>query len=222
MSIHPSVHSSTFPGADRPEIPIHPHVYSNGVICLDLLSNGNGWSPVQSVESVCMSIQSMLTGNTKNGTRPHPPSRLSPRGSPTNAKQSAPKATPSSSSLPAAPRGISGSCMTIRLSELGIPFFFSFFIYFLYGPLLLLHRISLREGSAFFFPFLFLLSLSHACVCFVFLAGKIFSWYGLGSFSGKLHARNPWGYNFCYCDRRGCRFVVVRSGFGSGIMIRLA
>ncbi|KAL0635261.1 hypothetical protein Q9L58_005827 [Maublancomyces gigas] len=48
------------------EIPIHPHVYSNGVICLDLLSNGNGWSPVQSVESVCMSIQSMLTGNTKN------------------------------------------------------------------------------------------------------------------------------------------------------------
>lgn len=59
-------------GADRPEIPIHPHVYSNGVICLDLLSNGNGWSPVQSVESVCMSIQSMLTGNTKNGTPPFP------------------------------------------------------------------------------------------------------------------------------------------------------
>lgn len=49
------------------EIPVHPHVYSNGVICLDLLSSGNGWSPVQSVESVCMSIQSMLTGNTKNG-----------------------------------------------------------------------------------------------------------------------------------------------------------
>ena len=48
------------------EIPIHPHIYSNGVICLDLLSSGNGWSPVQSVESVCMSIQSMLTGNTKN------------------------------------------------------------------------------------------------------------------------------------------------------------
>jgi len=48
------------------EIPMHPHIYSNGVICLDLLSSGNGWSPVQSVESVCMSIQSMLTGNTKN------------------------------------------------------------------------------------------------------------------------------------------------------------
>ena len=48
------------------EIPMHPHIYSNGVICLDLLSSGNGWSPVQSVESVCMSIQSMLTGNSKN------------------------------------------------------------------------------------------------------------------------------------------------------------
>ncbi|PWW78810.1 UBC-like protein [Tuber magnatum] len=48
------------------DIPMHPHIYSNGVICLDLLSSGNGWSPVQSVESVCMSIQSMLTGNTKN------------------------------------------------------------------------------------------------------------------------------------------------------------
>ncbi|KAF8456309.1 hypothetical protein BGX38DRAFT_1163916 [Terfezia claveryi] len=45
---------------------MHPHIYSNGIICLDLLSSGNGWSPVQSVESVCMSIQSMLTGNTRN------------------------------------------------------------------------------------------------------------------------------------------------------------
>ncbi|EXJ92779.1 hypothetical protein A1O3_01331 [Capronia epimyces CBS 606.96] len=51
-----------FPG--RP-IPIHPHIYSNGIICLDLLGTA-GWSPVQSVESVCMSIQSMLTGNSKN------------------------------------------------------------------------------------------------------------------------------------------------------------
>ncbi|KAL7272703.1 hypothetical protein RUND412_004484 [Rhizina undulata] len=55
-----------FISAPDREIPMHPHIYSNGVICLDLLSSGNGWSPVQSVESVCMSIQSMLTGNTKN------------------------------------------------------------------------------------------------------------------------------------------------------------
>ncbi|KAI4143312.1 MAG: hypothetical protein LQ340_007046, partial [Diploschistes diacapsis] len=46
-------------------IPMHPHVYSNGIICLDLLDRA-GWSPVQNVESVCMSLQSMLTGNTKN------------------------------------------------------------------------------------------------------------------------------------------------------------
>jgi len=53
---------------DRP-IPMHPHVYSNGIICLDLLGQ-QGWSPVQNVESVCMSLQSMLTGNTKNERPP--------------------------------------------------------------------------------------------------------------------------------------------------------
>lgn len=50
-------------------IPVHPHIYSNGIICLDLLGTA-GWSPVQSVESVCMSLQSMLTGNTKNERPP--------------------------------------------------------------------------------------------------------------------------------------------------------
>ncbi|KAH8705198.1 putative ubiquitin conjugating enzyme [Talaromyces proteolyticus] len=56
--------------SDTPRpIPIHPHIYSNGIICLDLLSSA-GWSPVQTVESVCMSIQSMLTANNKNERPP--------------------------------------------------------------------------------------------------------------------------------------------------------
>lgn len=54
--------------ADRP-IPVHPHIYSNGFICLDLLGK-QGWSPVQNVQSICMSIQSMLTGNTKSERPP--------------------------------------------------------------------------------------------------------------------------------------------------------
>jgi ubiquitin-conjugating enzyme E2 W len=53
---------------DRP-IPMHPHIYSNGIICLDLLGQ-QGWSPVQSVSSVCMSIQSMLTSNDKDERPP--------------------------------------------------------------------------------------------------------------------------------------------------------
>ncbi|KAJ0424929.1 ubiquitin-conjugating enzyme/RWD-like protein [Aspergillus carlsbadensis] len=56
------------PTSKRP-IPIHPHIYSNGIICLDLLGSA-GWSPVQKVESICMSIQSMLTANHKNERPP--------------------------------------------------------------------------------------------------------------------------------------------------------
>ena len=39
-------------------------MYSNGVICLDLLG-AEGWTPVHNVQSVCISIQSMLAGNTR-------------------------------------------------------------------------------------------------------------------------------------------------------------
>ncbi|PSN69560.1 UBC-like protein [Corynespora cassiicola Philippines] len=50
-------------------IPWHPHIYSNGIICLDLLDR-SGWSPVHNVESVCVSLQSMLTSNTKKERPP--------------------------------------------------------------------------------------------------------------------------------------------------------
>jgi len=50
-------------------IPWHPHIYSNGIICLDLLDSA-GWSPVHNVESVAVSLQSMLTGNNKKERPP--------------------------------------------------------------------------------------------------------------------------------------------------------
>ncbi|KAL9657079.1 hypothetical protein ABK040_002705 [Willaertia magna] len=46
-----------------PFIPLHEHVYTNGHICLNILYDG--WSPVMNVQSVCMSIQSMLSSATE-------------------------------------------------------------------------------------------------------------------------------------------------------------
>lgn len=42
-------------------IPMHPHIYGNGHICLDLL--GTGWTPACSIESILLSIQLMLSTN---------------------------------------------------------------------------------------------------------------------------------------------------------------
>ncbi|GAA6003884.1 hypothetical protein JCM10207_006451 [Rhodosporidiobolus poonsookiae] len=43
--------------------PEHPHCYTNGHICLSLL--GSGWSPVLNVQSLLLSIQSMLASCKK-------------------------------------------------------------------------------------------------------------------------------------------------------------
>jgi ubiquitin-conjugating enzyme E2 W len=49
-------------------IPMNPHIYSNGHICLDLL--GPAWTPIHTVESLVLSVYSMIVGNEANERPP--------------------------------------------------------------------------------------------------------------------------------------------------------
>ncbi|XP_026189796.1 uncharacterized protein LOC34620588 [Cyclospora cayetanensis] len=51
-----------------PYVPLHPHVYSNGHICLSILYDQ--WSPALGVKACCFSVLSMLSSNRER--RPPP------------------------------------------------------------------------------------------------------------------------------------------------------
>ncbi|EIE21250.1 UBC-like protein [Coccomyxa subellipsoidea C-169] len=55
-----------------PPSPVHPHIYSNGHICLDILYDGDngGWSPALTLGKVAISLRSMLASNSE---RKRPP-----------------------------------------------------------------------------------------------------------------------------------------------------
>ncbi|CAM9157516.1 unnamed protein product [Chrysoparadoxa australica] len=51
-----------------PPAPRHEHVYSNGHICLSILAQE--WSPALTIQSVCLSILSMLSSATQKKLPP--------------------------------------------------------------------------------------------------------------------------------------------------------
>jgi ubiquitin-conjugating enzyme E2 W len=53
--------------------PLHPHIYSNGHLCLSILDDGNNstnWTPVLTVRTVCLSILSMMSSCTEKKAPP--------------------------------------------------------------------------------------------------------------------------------------------------------
>ncbi|KWU46026.1 UBC-like protein [Rhodotorula sp. JG-1b] len=58
----------TFLNTDDFSPPTHPHVYTNGHICASVL--GSGWSPVLNVQSLLLTMQSMLASCKKKELPP--------------------------------------------------------------------------------------------------------------------------------------------------------
>ena len=68
----------------QPHIPVHPHVYSNGHICLNIL--GDDWSPALTVKSICLSILSMLSSATFKSPPPDNLAYSARKGNDSNPK----------------------------------------------------------------------------------------------------------------------------------------